>query len=104
KAYGASNASILYRLFAENLLAVFAGGVLGYLLSCLLVWLGRTWLFGTGDVELSGISVGGGLLLRPVLFGLVFAVCLLFNLLSVLLPAYMASQRNIASTLKGEEK
>ncbi|WP_373802779.1 ABC transporter permease [Bacteroides heparinolyticus] len=104
KAYGASNASIIYRLFAENLLVVFAGGALGYLLSCLLVWLGRTWLFGTGDVELSGISVGGGLLLRPVLFGLVFAVCLLFNLLSVLLPAYMASRRNIASTLKGEEK
>lgn len=102
KAYGASRASVMLRLFSESLLTTFLGGVLGYLLSCLMVCVGRAWLFGSGDVELSGISLGGGLLLRPGLFVLVFAVCVVFNLLSVLLPAWIATRRNIAVTIKGE--
>ena len=37
KAYGASRISIMVRLFLENLLTVFLGGILGYLFSCVLV-------------------------------------------------------------------
>ena len=40
----------------------------------------------SGEVELSGISLDGGLLLHPALFVLVFGVCVVFNLLSVLIP------------------
>ena len=47
-----------------RMLTVFLGGILGYLFSCVLVWLGRVWLFGSGEVELSGISLDGGLLLH----------------------------------------
>lgn len=102
KAYGASSTSVMLRLFSESLVTTVLGGILGYLLSCLMVWVGRVWLFGSGEVELSGISLGGGLLLRPGLFLLVFAVCIVFNLLSVLLPAWIATRRNIATTIKGE--
>ena len=102
KAYGASRISIMVRLFLENLLTVFLGGILGYLFSCVLVWLGRVWLFGSGEVELSGISLDGGLLLHPALFVLVFGVCVVFNLLSVLIPVWMVTHRNIATTIKGE--
>lgn len=102
KAYGASRFSVMSRLFSESLFTTFLGGILGYLIACLCVWIGRVWLFGTGDVELSGIQVGGGLLLRPGLFVLVFVVCIVFNLLSVLLPAWIATRRNIATTIKGE--
>lgn len=102
KAYGASRLSIMARLFSENLFTVLLGGILGYLLSCILVWAGRIWLFGSGEVELSGISLGGGLLLHPTLFILVFVICLVFNLLSVLLPVWMITHRNIATTIKGE--
>ncbi len=101
-AYGASRISIMVRLFLENLLTVFLGGILGYLFSCVLVWLGRVWLFGSGEVELSGISLDGGLLLHPALFVLVFGVCVVFNLLSVLIPVWMVTHRNIATTIKGE--
>lgn len=103
KAYGASNLSILTRLFNEGLLTTLLGGAAGYLLSCLLLWLGRIWLLGTGGTELEGISLGGGLLLRPVLFLSVLAACLLFNLLSMLLPALLAVRRNLSHTLKGGE-
>lgn len=102
KAYGASNVSLLGRLFAENLVTTWLGGILGYILSCLLMWLGRVWLLGNGGVELSNINVDGGLMLRPFLFLIVFVVCIVFNLLSVLLPAWIATRRDIASTIKGE--
>ncbi len=102
KAYGASRVSIMGRLFAENMLTAIVGGILGYVLSCCMVWIGRVWLFGSGDVELSGISLEGGLLLRPNLFALVFGICVLFNMLSVLLPAWITTRRNIAVAIKGE--
>lgn len=102
KAYGASNASIIGRLFTESLCTTLLGGILGYLLSCLLLWLGRTWMLGNGGVELSGITVDSSLMLRPSLFLLVFGICIVFNLLSVLLPAWVATRRDIASTIKGE--
>ena len=79
KAYGASNADIIGRLFAESLCTTLMGGVLGYALSCVLVVAGGTWLFGTGGVELEGIVLGSDLLLRPTLFLTVLAACLVFN-------------------------
>lgn len=102
KAYGASNFSIVGHLFAESLTTTFLGGILGYLLSCILIWLGRTWLFGTGGVDLGGITFDGSLLLHPALFFMAFGVCVVFNLLSVGLPAWMAVHRSITVTLKGE--
>ena len=103
KAYGASNADIIGRLFAESLCTTLMGGVLGYALSCVLVVAGGTWLFGTGDVELEGIVLGSDLLLRPTLFLTVLAACLVFNALSVLLPAWIAVHRSISYTLTGGE-
>lgn len=103
KAYGASGLSIIGRLFSESLLTTLMGGVVGYLLSCLLVWMGRAWLFGLGGTVLTGIAVDGSLLMRPALFLTVLAVCVVFNALSVLLPAWIAVRRNISSTLKGGE-
>lgn len=103
KAYGASNANIIGHLFIESLGTTLIGGVLGYALSCVLVVAGGTWLFGTGGVELQGIVLGSDLLLRPSLFLAVLAVCLVFNALSTLLPAWMAVHRSISYTLTGGE-
>ena len=57
-----SGKTVSYTHLLENLFTVFLGGILGYLFSCVLVWLGRVWLFGSGEVELSDISLDGGLL------------------------------------------
>lgn len=102
KAYGASNFSILRRFFMESLLNTLIGGVLGFGLSCLLLWLGRVWLFGSGGTVLRGISLDGSMLFSPQVFGIVLLVCLVFNLLAVLLPVGLAVRRNIVVTLKGE--
>ena len=103
KAYGATNADIIGRLFLESLGTTLIGGLLGYGLSCLLVVAGSAWLFGTGGVQASGIVLGADLLFRPVLFGVVLLACLVFNALSTLLPAWIAVRRNIAFTLVGGE-
>lgn len=103
KAYGATNAGIIGRLFAESLATTLVGGVLGYALACLLVWAGSSWLFGSGGVELSGIRTGASLFFQPVLFMLTLLVCLVFNTLSTLLPAWIAVHHNISYTLVGGE-
>ena len=103
KAYGATNAGIIGRLFAESLATTLVGGVLGYVLACLLVWAGSSWLFGSGGVELSGIRTGASLFFQPVLFMLTLLVCLVFNTLSTLLPAWIAVHHNISYTLVGGE-
>lgn len=103
KAYGATNAGIIGRLFAESLVTTVVGGVLGYALACLLVWAGSAWLFGGGGVELEGIRTGLSLLFQPVLFLLAFLACLVFNTLSTLLPAWIAVHHNISYTLVGGE-
>lgn len=103
KAYGASNVSIIGHFFTEGLVNTLIGGVLGFLLSYGLVWVGRVWLFGSGSTNLSGISMNTELLLRPGLFIIVLLVCLVFNLLAVLLPATLAVRKNIVVTLKGGE-
>lgn len=103
KAYGATNADIVGQLFRESLCTTLLGGVLGYLLSCLLLLAGSTWLLGTGGVQQADVMVGGDLLLRPWLFFAVLVACLLFNVLSTLLPVWMAVRRNVSYILVGGE-
>lgn len=103
KTYGASSVSIISHFFAEGLVNTLIGGVLGLVLSCVLVWLGRIWLFGNGGTDISGISLDMELLFRLDLFVVVLLVCLVFNLLAVLLPAILAVRKNIVVTLKGGE-
>lgn len=102
KAYGASNFSVMQRLFNESLATTIFGGILGYLFSCIFLSLGRSWLLGSGGVDIQGIALNSGLLLRPSLFFAVLGMCLVFNLLSVFLPAWIAVHRSIALILKGE--
>lgn len=103
KAYGASNVSIIGHFFVEGLVHTLMGGALGLVLSYVLVWLGRVWLFGSGGTDTSGISLDMELLFRLDLFVIVLLVCLVFNLLAVLLPAILAVRKNIVITLKGGE-
>ena len=70
--------------------------------SCVLVWLGRVWLFGSGEVELSDISLDGGLLLLSCFICVGFRRYVLFLIYcSVLIPVWMVTHRNIAIPSKG---
>ena len=79
----------------------FIGALLGFLLSCLLLWLGKDWMLAGGYTD-ANFEVSIWLFLRPTVFLTVLGVCLLFNLLSVFIPAWNATRRPIAEIISGE--
>ena len=101
KAYGASRLTLMTQLLIENLLMAFIGALLGFLLSCLLLWLGKDWMLAGGYTD-ANFEVSIWLFLRPTVFLTVLGVCLLFNLLSVFIPAWNATRRPIAEVISGE--
>ena len=101
KAYGASRSTLVWQLLLENLLLAVIGALLGFLLSCLLLWLGKDWMLAGAYTE-GNFEVSIWLFLRPAVFLTVLGVCLLFNLLSVFIPAWNATHRPIAEVLSGE--
>ena len=100
KAYGASDSEIMRRLFAENLVETLAGGILGYLLACVVIWSCREWLF--GDIQ-GLVTLNFALLCRPVVALYILAACIVFTTVATLVPAWIATHRNIALTLKGND-
>ena len=101
KAYGASRYTLMMQLLRENLALAFVGTLLGFILSCLFLWLGKDWMLGDGAPG-ANFDVSIWLFLRPTVFLAVLFVCLLFNLLSVFIPAWHATNRPIAQVIGGE--
>ena len=101
KGYGARRSILMVQLLRENLVLTLAGALLGFVLSCLLLWWGKEWMLGYGAPG-ANFEVSILLFLRPVVFVVVLAVCLLFNLLSVFIPAWNVTHKPIAEVLGGE--
>lgn len=101
KAYGAGRTTLMMQLLRENLALAFVGALLGFALSCLFLWIGKDWMLGTGAPG-ANFDVSIWLFLRPTVFVAVLLICLLFNLLSVFIPAWQATRRPIAQVIGGE--
>lgn len=101
KAYGASRYTLMMQLLRENLVLAVAGALLGFVFSCLFLWLGKDWMLGDGAPG-TNFDVSIWLFLRPTVFLAVLLVCLLFNLLSVFIPAWHATNRPVAEVIGGE--
>lgn len=100
KVYGASRQSIIHQFLSENLLLVFIGGVIGLFLSFLALHLFNSWLLGVSVAYISSLNLSWWMFFRPSVFLMAFAGCLAFNVLSIWIPVWYASKRNIADTLK----
>lgn len=101
KAFGATDGTLIRQILNENLVLTLIGGVVGLIFSYLAVYATRTWLFtnsqniGTaGDFNLSIDA-----LFSPMVFALAFIFCLVINLLSAGLPAWLATRRTIVDSL-----
>lgn len=105
KAFGASKASLLMQVLWENLFLTGLGGLLGLLLSYLIVYCGRNWLpdllSAYSDVIPEGVDsfLTPGMLLNPVVIGITFLVSLILNVLSALIPALHALKKDIVYSL-----
>lgn len=96
RAFGAGRGYLLRQVVRENLLMTLAGGLLGLVLSWMLLGWGHDWIislfdtYGIMQVEHEEMLVTPAMLFSPVLFLAAFLFCLLLNLASALIPAWRA--------------
>ena len=101
KAFGATRGVLIRQMLNENLVLSVVGGIVGLVLSYASVYVLRGWLFTNNqNVGSSGeFSLSMGALFSPTVFLLAFLFCVLINLLSAWLPAWLATRRNIVESL-----
>lgn len=90
KAFGADQTTILVQFIIENIVQTFLGGLIGLGLAILGIYL-------INDAHLMGDVV---LKVNYRFFGYSLIICLLFGLLSGILPAYRMSKMHVVSALK----
>ena len=95
KAFGAKRYTILIQVLFENLITSLIGGVIGLILSYVVVFRMRDWLL---DIPSGSTIPVNTLISIPVLLA-VFAVCLVINLLSAGLPTWLAARHTIVDSL-----
>lgn len=100
KAFGAKRYTILIQVLFENLITSLIGGVIGLILSYIVIFQMRDWLL---DIPSGSVIPVDTLISIPVLLA-VFAVCLVINLLSAGIPAYRASRMKIINSLNQNDK
>lgn len=105
KSFGAGRSRLLGQVMWENLLLTLLGGVLGLVLAWLMLYGCRSWLFTLMDDYASAIPEGaqayvsGEMLFAPLVFACALLVCVLLNLLSALVPAWMSLRKPIVYSL-----
>lgn len=100
KAFGAKKHVILIQILFENLITSFIGGVLGLMLSVLVIFQMKNWLLGVPANSFIPLNT---IVSVPVVLSVVI-VCILVNVLSTAIPAYRASQMTIVNSLTNNEK
>ncbi|SFH04840.1 ABC transporter permease [Pontibacter chinhatensis] len=94
KAFGASSSTIIGQFLVENVFLTLLGGLLGFVLSALVLWL----------INDSGIIVYADLSLNLRIFGVGLLLCLVFGLVSGVYPAFKMSRLQAVEALRGGSK
>ncbi len=90
KAFGASSRTLVYQFLVENIILTLLGGLIGIVLSYVVIYL----------FNQSGYTPDLNLSLNFSVLALGLFVCLLFGLLSGVYPAWRMSRLNVVSALK----
>lgn len=106
-AFGATKVSILKQILWENMLLTSIGGIVGLVLTCMLVSTGAEWvltIFDLGDgVQAAGKTLNADMLFNPYIFITTFIVCLAINIISAFMPAFWALEHSIAESLNSKK-
>ncbi len=109
KAFGASKGRLLNQVLTENLLLTLLGGITGLVLSYLMIYTGRNWLpslfvqYVTSFPEQVDTFFTFDMLFNPMVFGITFAICLVLNTLSAIIPAWHALRKEIVYSLNDKK-
>lgn len=100
KAFGAKRHVILIQVLYENLITSLLGGIIGLILSYVVIYHMKHWLLGIPQDSNIPLTT---LVSWPVLLSVV-VICIILNLLSAGIPAYRASRMNIVNSLNQNDK
>jgi len=105
RAFGAPVPLLMRQVLIENLFFTLLGGVVGLLISWILVSTGSNWLMSLGSMGIGLPPESTEQILTPAMlfnlpvFGIALVVCILLNLLSAFIPAWRASRHQIVDSL-----
>ena len=102
KAFGATRRTLLNQVISENLLLTLCGGFVGLVITWLLLYVFRSWLFfavGNTAFTLPEPTVDGEMLFSPLIFVIGLAVCIVLNLMAALIPAWLSLRSPIVESM-----
>ena len=105
KSFGAGRGKLLGQVMWENLLLTLLGGLLGLIIAWLFIYVGREWVFTLLDDYPEAIPQGanayvsGEMLFVPAVFGCALLLCVVLNMLSALVPAWLSLRKPIVNSL-----
>ncbi len=102
KAFGAKRRTLLTQVIAENLVLTLCGGFVGLVITWLLLYVFRSWLFfavGNTAFTLPEPTVDGEMLFSPLIFVIGLAVCIVLNLMAALIPALLSLRNPIVESM-----
>ena len=100
KAFGAKRHIILIQVLCENLITSLTGGIIGLILSVIVLFQMRNWLLGIPPDSAIPFST---IFSIPVILS-VFAAVILINILAAAIPAYRASRMTIVNSITNNDK
>lgn len=109
KAFGATPYVLFSQIVWENFILTLAGGCLGLVISYVMVLLSKDWLLTLLDDNASALpdgvtmSITPQMLFSPTLFVSTFLVCALVNLLSAVIPAWLALRKDIVYSINKQK-
>lgn len=102
KAFGAKKSELLHQVITENLVLTLCGGLVGLVITWLLLYVFRSWaFFALGHVPLLTPEplLQGEMLFSPFIFLIAFGVCLVVNLMATLIPAWWSLRNPIVESM-----
>jgi len=102
KAFGAKRGELLHQVITENLVLTLCGGLVGLVITWLLLYVFRSWaFFALGDVPLLTPEplVQGEMLFSPLIFLIALGVCMVVNLMATFIPAWWSLRNPIVESM-----
>ncbi|MCD7932270.1 MAG: ABC transporter permease [Tannerellaceae bacterium] len=107
RSFGASRYVLMKQLITENLVFTLLGGLMGLILSYLIMIATRQWIihigfntqYSSSIPEGTDVLLSTGMLMNIPIFLAALLFCILFNLLAVGLPAWRTANREIVNSL-----
>lgn len=104
KAFGATRRRLLAQVLWENMFLTLAGGILGLILTWVVLLTSADWLMNYvlqfSQAQSRAVELTPSMLFTPWVFLIMFALAFVLNILSALVPAWNSLRRPIVMSLK----